>query len=103
MPGPEREEFKQIADELTAEVGPILGYQMARLGADRMTEFIEAHGMLQAMALFLVMSVTTVPQVGYGKEALDILRRDADDLRQAGERFATMVERLANEWESEAQ
>ena len=101
--GPNRDEFRKAADELAAEGGPILGYQRARLGADRFTAFVEGHGQVQAMTMFLVMSVMTVPQQGYSDEALAAMRQDARDVRQAAANWAKLVERLADEWQAQRQ
>jgi len=68
-------EFEKRRDELAADAGPIIGHQRAVLGADRFVRFVQGHGTLQAMALFLVISAMTVPQAGYSDEAIDALKQ----------------------------
>jgi hypothetical protein len=103
MTGPERDEFRRVADEMAQEAGPIIGYQRARMGANRMTAFIEGHGELQAMALFLVMSALTASRLSFNDEALAVLRKDADDVRQAADKWATSCEQLADHWQAQRQ
>lgn len=100
---PHGDEFRKAADELAAEAGSVIGYQRARLGADRLTAIVEGHGKLQAMTMFLLMSVMTVPQTGYTDEALDALREDARDVRQAAAEWAKTCERLADHWQAQRQ
>lgn len=88
-------------DPLVAAAGPIIGAQRARLGAERLTAFIEAHGKLQAMLMFLTMSVHTVPTLEYRDAALACMRQDAKDLRKAAGELARFVEELADHWQAQ--
>jgi hypothetical protein len=71
-------------------------------GADRFAQFVEGHGTVQAMTVFLVMAVLTAPQAGC-YEALDALRQDAKDLRMAAGRFARLAEQLGDHWQAQRQ
>lgn len=83
--------------------GPILGPAREALGRERLERFIQGHAGLQAMAMFLVMSVHTAPRAGYSDDALDALKQDADDVRQAAERWASDCEELAGHWRAQRQ
>lgn len=88
-------------DEAAERFGPILGHQRARLGAERFERFVAGHAELQAMALFLVIAATTVPQAKYSDEALEALREDARDVRAAAARWARSCEELADHWQAQ--
>jgi hypothetical protein len=96
-------EFEAAIGRMTAEFGPILGHQRAALGAERFARFTEGHATVQAMALFLVMSAMTVPQLGYSKEAIELFKQDARDLRIAANRWAKDCEQLAEHWQAQRQ
>jgi hypothetical protein len=72
-----------------------------KFGEDRLHEFIHGHANLQAMALFLVMAVTTAPQAGYSDAALDILISDAEDVRKAAGEWADSCIALAESWRAQ--
>lgn len=82
---------------------PIFDVQRERLGTERLERFVQGHAALQAMALFLVMSVNTVPQVGYTDEAIECLIQDARDVRQAAATWARDCEELAQHWRAQRQ
>jgi hypothetical protein len=96
-------EFERARDEMAELAGPILGFQAARLGADRFARFTQGHATVQAMAMFLVMSTMTVPQAEYSDEALGALRTDAQDLRDAADAWARSCEELADHWQAQRQ
>jgi hypothetical protein len=98
---PQTPYMRETADELAAEAGPIIGQLRARFGADRLVAFIEGHGQLQAMAMFLMMTATAMPQTGYSDEALDVLRHDADDVRRAADQWANVADALADAWQAQ--
>jgi len=99
----EPDSFEALARHLAQEHGPILGAQAAALGAERFTRFTQGHAQVQAMSMFLIMSVSTVPQTGYSDEALDALRQDARDVREVADRWAADCERLADHWQAQRQ
>jgi hypothetical protein len=83
--------------------GPILGLQRQRLGEERLERFTQGHATLQAMAMFLVMTTMSVPQTGYTDEAIDALKQDARDVRQAAAQWARLCEELAEHWRAQRQ
>lgn len=95
--------FRDAADDMGAGASPILGHQRAVLGAERFARFVEGHATLQAMAMFLLFSVSTTPQIGYSDEALEALRQDARDVRQAAAKWARECDDLADHWQAQRQ
>lgn len=81
--------------------GPIFENLNGSLGADRLQAFTEAHGKLQAMAFFLVLTTGTVPQAGYSDESLQAMRSDAEDVRSAANELANFTQRLAGDWKAQ--
>lgn len=75
----------------------------SELGRQRLEAFVQGHGEVQAMALFLVMAVTTAPRAHYSDEALDALLSDAEDLRDVANRWADGCRELAEQWRRQRQ
>ena len=71
-----------MSDRIRTDDGylTVLGEQ---LGRERMEKFMTGQANVQAMSLFLVMAVATVPNAGYSDDALDVLISDAEDVRKA--------------------
>jgi hypothetical protein len=67
----------------------------------RFIQFVDGHGDLQEMALFLVMGATGTLAEGCSDDALAKLRRDAEDLRAAANKWADACLALAETWRSE--
>lgn len=72
-----------------------------QLGRKRMEQFMQGQANVQAMAMFLVMAVTTAPQAGYSDAALEVLRTDAEDLRRAASEWADSCIALAEAWRAQ--
>lgn len=86
---------------MPGEIRDEQGYLTAlgeQLGRERVERFVQGQATLQAMALFLVMAVTTAPRTGYSDEALAILISDAEDLRNAAGEWADGCVELAEVW-----
>lgn len=82
---------------------PIYDLQRERLGEARFQRFVEGHGALQAMTMFLVMSAMTVPQADYSDAAIEALLIDAADVRKAASEWAADCEQLAEMWRAQRQ
>jgi hypothetical protein len=91
-------EAERVRDRMIDEYGPVIGYQRAALGADRFARFVEGHGHVQAMSLFLVMSVMSAPNAEYSDGVLEAILDDAHDVKRAAEMWAHECELLVAEW-----
>jgi hypothetical protein len=72
-----------------------------KLAQQRLDEFMRGHGTVQAMSLFLVMSVMTAAQAGYSDVALDVVISDAEDVRNAAGAWADSCIALAERWRAQ--
>lgn len=90
-------------DDAANAPGPIFGRGYATLGRRRFDAMVQGQSKLQAMAMFLLLSVSIVPQIGYTDDALDALRNDAQDLREAADEWATACDELADHWQAQRQ
>lgn len=72
-----------------------------QLGASRMETFMQGQAAVQAMSLFLVMAVATAPHAGYSDTALELIRVDAEDVRQAAADWADSCIALADAWRAQ--
>jgi hypothetical protein len=81
--------------------GPIFNPMRRALGEERMDRFVQGHAAVQAMALFLVSSTMIVPHAGYSDDALDAMKQDAIDVRNAADNWARQCEELAEAWRAQ--
>jgi hypothetical protein len=93
----------ELRARLVAQAGPVLGPMRASLGVERFLAFTEGHAMLQAMAVMLVISITAAPASEYSDAALEAVRVDAQDVRDAADRWAKLCELLADQWQAQRQ
>jgi hypothetical protein len=82
---------------------PILGRVRRELGERRMEAFVQGQANLQAMSLFLVMSMTVAPRTGYADDALDCVLQDIDDMRRAAEQWAKDCAEIVDCWRAQRQ
>jgi hypothetical protein len=73
------------------------------LGPRRLEEYLQYNASLHVMSLCLTLSITAAMGTGHQDEFLDHIRLDAQDLRDAADRYAAWAERLADDWHAQRQ
>lgn len=82
---------------------PILGRLRRELGERRLDAFVQGQASVQAMSLFLVMSMSVAPRAGYADDALAAVLQDIDDVRRASEQWCDDCAEIVNHWRAQRQ
>jgi len=80
---------------------PGLTRQQEALGERRFNEFIARHGMVDAMLIALVMSLSVAKSYEYSDEYLAGLMADADDVVFAAQELRDWVAQVAEDWRAQ--
>jgi hypothetical protein len=82
---------------------PVLGRACHLLGAPRFEEYLQHNASLHVMTMTLSLSIGTALGTDHHPDVLQALREDAQDLRDAADRYAAWAERLADDWHARRQ
>jgi hypothetical protein len=72
-----------------------------KVGRQRMEEWFQRCGDLQANFTFMMMSIGVARSAGYSDEYIAALKQDADDVVEAAALLQDFVREMANDWKAQ--
>jgi hypothetical protein len=89
---------------MTAEdPSPVFGRANRLLGPERFEAYLQHNASLHVMTMTLSLSIGTALGTGYDQDVLDAIHEDAQDLREAADRYSAWADRLADDWQAQRQ
>lgn len=85
------------------DASPVLGRANRLLGPERFEAYLQHNASLHVMTLTLSLSIGTALGTDYRQDILDAIHEDAQDLRDAADRYAAWADQLANDWRAQRQ